>query len=369
MLDRLLVAIIKELILFLRDPRARAVLFGVPVMQVIIFGFAATLEVRNVELAIINDDAGYWSQELSSRISSASFVKRAVRLDSADELASMIERREVLLGLHFPADFSRDVIAGESAKLQMIVDGRRANAGQIAASYIASITAGLGVELIEAASGGVTPPRAEVRYWFNPNLNYKWFIVPGLAATMSMVIALMVTTLSISRERELGTFDQLLVSPSTPLEIIISKTVPGVLAAGFVGCAIVAIAILGFGVPFRGSLLVLLGCMLPYVLSLVGVGLVISSIAKTQQQAVLGLFFCMVPFILISGFATPVENMPLWLQYCAEASPLKHYLIIVHGSFLKSMPLEDVMQHVWPLLTIAAVTLSTATIVVRRRLQ
>lgn len=369
MFDRLIASMIKEVIMFLRDPRSRAMLFGLPVMQVMIFGLAATLEVRHVDLAIVNDDAGRWSRELIARVSSAEFVGSVTHLDSMAEFTPRLERREVLLGLHFPADFSRNVVAGRPAEVQLVIDGRRANAGQVTLSYLTAIAAELGVELARSDPQFVEPPAAAVRHWFNPNLDYRWFMVPNLAASLSMIIALMITSLSIARERELGTFDQLLVSPSTPLEIIVSKTIPALLAGGIVGFIIVCISILGFGIPFYGSFLLLFGAMFPFVLSVVGVGLVISTLANTQQQAVLGIFLLMTPIMMISGFATPVENMPVFLQYIAKASPLKHFLIIVQGSFLKSMPAVDVWSNVWPMLIIAAVTLTTATVFVQRRLQ
>ena len=369
MFARLLAAVLKEIIVFWRDPRARAMLFAMPAVQVMVFGLAATLEVRHVELAILNEDAGRWSQEMIARVSSAGFVDRVVQLDSMAAFTDQLELREVLLGVRFPADFSRDVVAGHPADLQIIIDGRRSNAGQVTLSYITAIAAELGVELARSDPQYVEPPYAVVRHWFNPNLNYRWFMVPNLAASLSMIIALMITALSIARERELGTFDQLLVSPSTPLEIILSKTIPAMLAGGIVGMLTVAIAIFGFGIDFYGSFVLLFGAMFPFVLSVIGVGMMVSSIAQTQQQAVLGIFFVMIPIMLISGFATPVENMPQWLQYIAAASPLKHYLIIVQGSFLKSMPAADVWSNVWPLLIIAAVSLTTATVFVQRRLQ
>ena len=369
MLGRLFASVLKEIIVFWRDPRARAMLFVVPVVQVTVFGLAATLEVHHVELAVINDDNGRWSRELIARVEAAGFVDQVTPVADMADFSARLERRQILLGLQFPADFSRDVAAGHPANLQVIIDGRRSNAGQVAASYLLAIAGELDLELAGTDPQFVEPPGAVVRHWFNPNLTYRWFMVPNLSASLSMIIALMITALSIARERELGTFDQLLVSPSTPLEIIASKTIPALLAGGVVGLLTVALAIFAFGAPFQGSFLLLAAAMFPFVFSVVGVGLVISSIARTQQQAVLGIFFVMIPIMLISGFATPVENMPWWLQYLAAASPLKHFLIVVQGSFLKSMPAIEVWHNVWPLLVIAAVTLTTATFVVSRRLQ
>jgi ABC-2 type transport system permease protein len=285
------------------------------------------------------------------------------------ELTEDLEQRRILLGLYFPADFSRRVIAGEPAGVQLILDGRRANAAQVAYSYIGTIARVAGMELAAADATAAAVPQAQVRHWFNPNLNYRWFIVPSLVGTMSMVVALMMTGLSISRERELGTFDQLLVSPSKPLEIMVSKTIPALLGAGIVGTIIIGIAVFGFKVPFEGNLFLLLAAMFPFVFSVVGIGLVLSSLTNTQQQSILAIFFVMMPLILTSGFATPVENMPQWLQYATAGNPLRYMLIIIQGSFLKSMPLADIMTNVWPMLLIGTVTFTTATVVVQRRLQ
>jgi ABC-2 type transport system permease protein len=285
------------------------------------------------------------------------------------KLTEDLEQRRILLGLYFPADFSRNVIAGRPAAVQVILDGRRANAAQVAYSYILAIAREAGMELAATRFGAAAVPQARVRHWFNPNLNYRWFIVPSLAGTMSMVIALMMTGVSISRERELGTFDQLLVSPSKPLEIMVSKTIPALLAAGVVASIIICIAIFGFSVPFEGNIFLLLAAMFPFVFSVVGIGLVLSSLVNTQQQSVLAIFFVIVPLVLTSGFATPVDNMPQWLQYCTAVNPLRYILIVIQGSFLKSMSAGDIMANVWPMLLIGAVTFTTATVVVQRRLQ
>ncbi len=369
MFDRLVASIMKEAIMFWRDPRTRAMLFGLPVIQVMIFGFAATMEVRNVDLAIINDDAGRWSHELIERVSSAEFVGSTRHLGSVKELTQDLQERKILLALYFPADFSRKVVAGVPAQVQVILDGRRANAAQVAFSYIGAIAREAGVELAAIDAVAVAAPRAQVRHWFNPNLNYRWFIVPSLAGTMSMVIALMMTGLSISRERELGTFDQLLVSPSKPVEIMVSKTIPALLGAGVVGSIIICIAVFGFGVPFEGSIFLLLAAMFPFVFSVVGIGLVLSSLANTQQQSVLAIFFVIMPLVLTSGFATPIDNMPQWMQYATAINPLRYILIIIQGSFLKSMSAADILANAWPMLLIGAVTFTIATVVVQRRLQ
>ena len=364
---RLRAQIVKEFLSVLRDPRARMAVLGPPLLQLMIFSFAATLEVRNASVAVYDRDGGRWSQELVAGIAAAGFVGHLQYAHSPDELHGAIEQRKALLAIEIPATFSRDVSAGEPAVIQVIIDGRRANSGQVALGYVNAVAANLGVVLKPASERPSEP--VVLRHWFNPNLIYRWFVVPGLVAIMSMMVALLVTALSIARERELGTFDQLLVSPTRPGEIIVAKTVPALIIGSTIGMVMVAAAALGFRVPLHGSLLLLYLTMLLFILSVVGVGLMISAISATQQQAILGSFAAIVPIILMSGFATPVENMPQVLQIAAEANPLKHFLIIVQGIFLKGMPAGEVWNHAWPLIVISCVTLPLASVFIRSRLQ
>ncbi|HPF58814.1 MAG TPA: ABC transporter permease [Candidatus Competibacteraceae bacterium] len=365
--SRLRAQIIKELLSILRDRRARAILIGPPLVQLFLFSFAATLDVRNVSIAVYDRDGGRWSQELVASIGAATFVGRLVTALDAQQLQEAIERRQVLLAIDIPETFSRDVAAGRPAPLQVIADGRRANSGQVALRYVENIASNLGatIQAAVSSSGG----SLAIRHWFNPNLIYRWFVVPSLAGTLAMFTSLIVTALSIARERELGTFDQLLVSPTTPAEIIVAKAAPALIIGTALGMLMVGAGVFAFGIPFTGSLGLLFLTMLLFILSIVGVGLMISSICATQQQAILGAFATGVPMILMSGFATPVENMPAVLQWVAEAIPLTHFLIIVQGTFVKALPAADVAAQAWPMAVTALVTLSAATVLVRSRLQ
>jgi len=362
---RLRAQIVKELLTYLRDPRTRLILVGPPLLQLVLFSFAVTLEVRNVDVAVYNEDTGRASQEVLARIAGASFVHRLVPVHRQSDLGAAIDRRDVLIALHVPGDFSRAAAAGRSATIQVLVDGRRANSGQIALAYLQAIVAQLDAELALVPA----PELVAVRHWFNPNLIYQWFVVPSLSGILAMFIALVVTGLSIARERELGTFEQLLVSPTQPIEIIVGKCVPALIIGTVLASIMIAAGVLVFRVPFAGSFGLLLASLLLYILSVVGVGLVISSICQTQPQAIWGAFAFGIPVILLSGFATPVENMPDWLQVVAEASPLKHFLIIVQGSFLKGLGPAEVYANAWPMAVIALVTLSSAIVIVGRRLQ
>jgi ABC-2 type transport system permease protein len=364
---RLRIAIVKELISYLRDPATRRFLIGAPIFQTIVFAYAATLDVRNIDVAILDQDNGRWSHELVARVDAAWFTDDIVTTHDGPTMERLISERQVLIGLRLDPGFSRDVTAGRTATVQLIADGRRANSAQIAASYIGSLLEELSVDIDPQYAGGV--PEIRGRHWFNSNLNYRWFMVANLSAVMAMMLCLVITSLSIAREREMGTFDQLLVSPMTATEIILAKTVPGLLSGVVVSLLITGIAVFVFGAPYTGNPLLLPFALSLFVLSVVGFGLLISSICNTQQQAIMGTFFSTIPFVLTSGFATPTENMPLWLQQLSEINPLKHYILVVQGSFFKSHGAAEVLPNLLPLLPIAVVTLTVASLVVRRRLQ
>lgn len=367
MSPRVAAQIKKEFLCLLRDPKSRFILIGPPLVQLLIFSFAATLELKHVDLAVNNRDYGTWGHELEARLGGARFVHQLHPVRSEDEIRNLVDRREVMAALIVPENFSRAIESGQAAPVQIILDGRRANATQLLLGYLNSLIDDLNAEA--AGNRHPMPDRLTIRHWFNPNLNYPWFVVPSLGGTMVMFVTLLVTSLSIARERELGTFDQLMVSPCTPIEIIFAKMAPALCIGLLLGLIMAALAIGLFNTPFTGSLLPLLASLLLFILSIIGIGLMISSICNTQQQAILGTFAVGVPAVLMSGFATPVENMPRILQWLAQAIPLKHYLIILQGSFLKAMPTSEIIANAWPLALIAAITLPAATFFVRSKLQ
>lgn len=365
-LTRLRAQFIKEVLSILRDPRSRMVVFVPPLLQLLVFAFAATLEVRNVDIAVYNQDAGRWSDELVRRLDSAEFVNQVLKVVDRQELRTLLDQSKVVATLEIPSDFSRSIGAGNNGHVQVLVDGRRSNSGQITVGYLSTIASEISAEINPDAQ---TETSVVVRNWFNPNLIYRWFIVPGLSGILALFSALVITSLSIARERELGTFDQLMVSPTSTPEIIISKSLPALAIGTLLGLSMMAAAVWLFRIPFNGSFSLLLISLMLFILSVVGIGLMISAVSATQQQAILGAFAIGVPAVLMSGFATPVENMPTLLQWLAQVIPLTHFLIIVEGSFLKAMPLTDIINNLWPLLLIALVSLTMASAFVRGRLQ
>lgn len=366
MLIRLYAQFVKELLCILRDPRNRVVVFVPPLMQLLIFAYAATLEVRNMDVAVYNQDSGRPAQEVIWHLEAAGFIANVQQVYSNTALREQLAQGKVVAALAIPADFSRTVAASGRGEIQVLVDGRRSNSGQIVVGYLSSIMRDISFEPYVAP---VSETSVVVRHWFNPNLEYMWFMVPGLTGTLAFFSALMITALSIARERELGTFDQLLVSPATTLEIILSKSLPALAISSTLALLMVAMGVWFFRIPFTGSFMLLLIGLELFILSAVGIGLVISAISMTQQQAILGGFIIGVPTVLISGFATPVENMPLLLQWLAQTIPLTHFLVIVEGCFLKAMPPADVFDNLWPLAAIALAMLPMAMLFTRSRLQ
>jgi ABC-2 type transport system permease protein len=364
---RLQAQIVKELLSALRDPKARILLIIPPLLQLLVLSFAGTLEVTNADLAIYNRDSGKAAFELIARVSSASFVGTIRVAHSPNEIRDMINRREISTALIIPESFSRELAQGRTARVQVLIDGRRANSGQVILGYLTTITNTLGAELT-GPSGGMVEPGL-VRHWFNPSLIYQWFVVPSIGGILLLFDILLITALSIARERELGTFDQLLVSPCTPLEIIVSKMAPSLIISSVMGTLMVGAGFFLFRIPFTGSFSMLFVSQFVFILSIVGIGLMISSVVSTQQQAILGTFSVAIPMILMSGFATPVENMPVVLQWLATAIPLKYHLVVLQGSFLKSLPPSVVFANVWPMAVIALFTLSGAVLFVRGKLE
>lgn len=365
-LHRIRALVLKELQALLGDPSSRALLLMPVILQTLLFPFAATLDVTNASIAIYNRDLGVPSTELVQRFANSSAFTEVIQVTSQQQMTDAIEKREALLAVSIPENFSRELAAGKDAPVQVLLDGRRSNSAQIAFGYLQGIVDGYMKDRMSIA-GKVPPSEVVGRYWFNENLDYKHFTLPNLVAVITTIGALVLTALSVAREREQGTFDQLLVSPLTPEMIMIGKAVPAMIVAFFQATIILCAAVFLYHVPFRGSLLLLYVGMFFYALSLVGIGLFISSLCSTQQQAFLGAFSFMMPAMMLSGFAAPVENMPHWLQIATLPNPIRHFVEIVKGVFLKDASPERIFSLILPLALIGMVTLSLAAILFRKK--
>lgn len=369
MLGRVWSLIIKELLAVWRDPKSRILLIVPPFLMLILFASAATLEVNNVSIGILNRDNGLYGRSLIRLIQGSPTFTHFSFLKDVSQIKDFVNSEKALVILHLAPDFSKRIENHEPAEIQVILDGRRLNSAQIIQGYIAQIVEQFNQNLTTKDFNWLQPKSGVIpRHWFNPNLNYIWFTVPSLVGTLTMTVALNVTSLSVARERELGTFDQLLISPLQPFEILIGKTVPAIIIGLLEGTLMILAGIFFYKVPFTGSFILLYFSMLIFLMSITGIGLFISSLAQTQQQALLGSFMFSNPAILLSGYATPIENMPEWLQPITLFNPLRYFMVILKGCFLKALPPNVVFANVWPLALIAAFTLTGAGWFFRRRL-
>ena len=369
MLGRVGHLVVKEMLALLRDPRSRIVVTLPPLVQTLIFGYAATFDLDNVRYALLDRDGGPAARALAAEVAGSPTFQRAAVIHDLGTARRLIDAGQVLLVVHIDPRFSRELEAGRPASVQVLLDGRNSNTALTALRYVREIVTGFGVRW--AAEQGLPQPPARLvaRAWFNPNLESRWFIVPGIVGLLTQVVVLLVTALSVAREREEGTFDQLLVTPLRPVEILLGKALPGLLVGLAEGTLIVLLATLWFQVPLVGSLLTLYAGLTLFLLAAVGVGLAISSLAVTMQQGLLGAFLYMVPSIILSGFATPIANMPEPVQWLTYANPLRYFLVILRGVFLKGNGLAELWPQLWPLVLIALVSLSAATVLFRARMR
>ena len=362
--------IIKEILAVWRDKKSRITLIVPPLIQLLILTHAATLDVNNISIGLYNEDTGWYSHELIQRIKGSPYFKHVYDYKDSHKIREGIDEQKAIVALHMQSDFSRHIAEGNSATVQVILDGRKSNASQIVLGYLNLIFQTFSRDMLKLQGVDILEKiNIEFRAFFNPNIEYIYYTVPSLVAILSMVLALTVTAMSVSRERENGTFDQLLVSPSQPWEILVGKMVPAMVIRIGESTLLMIAALLLFKVPFEGSLILLYLSMIVFLFSIVGVGLFISALSKTQQQSILGSFVFMTPTMLLSGFATPIENMPLWLQPWTNLIPIKHFFVIIRGIFLKDMSTLEVLKYSWPMALIAIFTLSIAGWMFKKRLE
>ena len=366
--QRVIALAIKELLALLRDSASRAVLIGPPIIQLLVFGYAATFELKHVPFVVYNQDQGQMSREFIARFSGSPTFDLLRVVHDQKSLQRAIDDKSALMAMDIGPNFSADLEAGRSAHIQLILDGRDSNTAGLAIGYAQSIVTTFNQTQI--AANGARAPAAVLlnRAWFNPNLDSRWFIIPGICGILTLLVSLLTTGLSVAREREMGTFDQLLVTPMRPSEILLGKALPGFLVGTVEGSLILIVSVFWFHIPFTGSLLALYLGLFCFLLSTVGIGLMISSLAATQQQGLLGVFLFMVPSIVLSGFSTPIANMPLAVQYITLIDPLRYFLIILRGCFLEGGSAALFWPQYWPLVLIGMISMIVAGRLFRSRL-
>jgi len=365
-IQRVFALTIKELLALLRDAASRAVLIGPPIIQLLVFGYAATFDLTNVPIVVYNQDQGQFSRDFIARFAGSPSFELLRIVHNQNALEQAINDKSALMAMDIGPNFSSDLQRGRSAHVQLILDGRDSNTAGLALGYAQSIVLTFNQARI-TERGDIPPPTVLLdRAWFNPNLDSHWFIIPGICGILTLLVSMLTTGLSVAREREMGTFDQLLVTPMGPTEILLGKALPGFLVGTLEGSLIILLAVVWFHVPFTGSLLALYAGLFCFLLATVGIGLMISSLARTQQQGLLGVFLFMVPAIVLSGFATPIANMPQAVQYITLLDPLRYFLIVLRRSFLEGAGATLLWPQYWPLALIGIVSMIVAGRLFRR---
>lgn len=362
--------LVKEFLQLFRDPQMLRVLLLPPLLQLLVFGYAVTTNVRNAPTAVVDLDRTPSSRELLSRFFSSGHFRIVRETDRFPEAEDLLDRGEVGVILHVPSGFDGALRSDRTGVLQVIVDGTDSNTASVVLSYVARIAAGFSesVRIARMKRHPVPfpgPPSVVLssRAVFNENLESRFTFLPGIIAFIVMLVVVMLTSMAIVREREIGTLEQILVTPITPAEYILGKTLPFALV-GFAEIALVATAgVLWFGLPFRGSLPLLAVSSILFLSTALGIGLLISTVSRTQQQAMLTVFLYFMPAVLLSGFLFPIANMPRAAQYLTFLDPLRYYLVILRGIFLKGVGLRVLWPQAAALLLLGAATL---TIAVRR---
>ena len=365
---RVLHLVRKELLELRQDPRLFGIVILAPILQLTVLGYAATTDVKDVPMLVVDADRSTESRALLARFQASDNFKIVGTADSTEQIDQWLDRGQAWMALSIPPDYGRRVRAGRPVSLQIIADGTDANSTNVAMGYARALVAGYAQDLLPPQMS--TPPVSlELRLWFNPQLESRDFMIPGIFALLLLIVTTTLSAMAIVREKEVGTLEQLNVTPLARWQLIVGKLVP----YGFIGIIdvvlVLFVALYWFEVPMRGSILLLFGITLVYLLSTLGLGLFISSISNTQQQAMLtSTFGFLMPMTYLSGFVFPIENMPAWIQPVTYLIPVRYFLVIVRGIFLKGVGLETLWPQVAALLAWGLTVLALAALRSSKRL-
>ena len=352
MFGRLKQMLIKELIQVVRDKRTRFILIGPPILQMLVFGYAASFEIHNVSTVIVDLDHSQESRELISRFTSSPYFNIQAQLTSANQAHDLIDQGKTTLALEIDAGFAQKLRKGETAPLQVIVDATNSNTALIASSYVSQIALAFAQQAQQQRLYRVAPQlidqipsvQLQPRPWYNPDLRSRWFFVPGVIGSLTTLLVITLTSFAVVREREIGTLEQIMVTPIHPVEFILGKTLPFFLIGLFDALLIGSVGTFWFQIPFRGNIWVLLTGAVLFLICMLGMALLISTVSSTQQQAMVTAFFVIMPTITFSGFGFPISAMPQWMQTLSYAIPLRYFLIVLRGTYLKGVGFDIL----WP---------------------
>lgn len=375
MWERAYQILLKEFLQVLRDPRMKAVIFVTPILQLLIFGYAVTTDVKNIATAVYDLDRTPQSRELISRFFASGYFKPKEYVSHVNRVRDLIDQGEISTAIQINKGFSSKLTAHQKATIQMIVDGTDSNTATVVMSYAAQIVRNYNEDLVVEAMGlpeGASPGKGillQSRAWFNINLESRMFYVPGVIALIGTLITLMLTSMAVVREREIGTMEQLIVTPMRSVEFIIGKTLPFALIGFFDVALITTIAVLWFKIPIEGSLILLFLATGLFLMSTLGIGLFISTVSSTQQQAMMSTFFFYFPAVLLSGFMFPIANMPIVVQWITYVNPLRYFLVIIRGIFLKGIGAEILWPQMLALGILGTLVLTLSSLRFSKRLE
>jgi ABC-2 type transport system permease protein len=368
--------VVKEFLQIKRDPRMLLVSFMAPVLQLILLGYAATTDIKDIPMLVCDQDRTSKSREFVNQFVNSGYFVVESEVHSLSEIDLNIEDGHVWLALVIPPNFSNDLLAHRTTSVQLDADGSDANsanisigyASQIISTYSRSIVTEVRKQFPHLSRPAIVYP--EVRVWYNPDLTSRNFMVPGVLALVLMIITMTLTSLAVVKEKEIGTLEQLMVTPIKPYQLIIGKLLPFVLIAGLDMMLVILVARFWFDVPLQGSVALLLGLSGLFVLTTLGLGLFVSTISKTQQQAMMtAQFFFFMPFMFLSGFAFPIENMPQAIQYITYLIPLRYFIVIIRGVFLKGIGIHELWPQAVALLAFGVTIFTLSVMRFRKRLE
>ena len=363
-LYKIIFLIRKELLATIKDPRSRIILVMPVLIQGLLFGYTATYKLDRVPYALLDESHSPYSTELAARLDGSGIFERVRTLGSAGQISAVIDEGEAMLVVTIPPDFARHLAAGRQAPIQVIADGRNPMTAGLAAGYVSAVAASYNAAL----QGGPPLICIEDRTWYNPNQITRWMFLPSLIPMMALTQVLILAGLSVAREREQGTFEQLLVTPLRPFEILVGKAVPPILIGLMQSTLMLGLAVFWFGIKPAGSICILYLTIFIFLLSCVGIGLSISAISKNMQQVMVYCFVFLLPMILLSGLATPIRNMPELLQYGTYINPLRFAIESVRRIYLEGAGISAVAFSYIPMLLISCATLPLAAWLFRRKL-
>ena len=361
----------KEFLELRQDPRLFGIVIIAPLLQLTMLGYAATTDVRNVPVVVVDQDRSAASRELVSRFEASDNFVVVEAAASANEIEAALDSGRAWMALSIPARYGERVRSRQAVAVQIIADGTDANSTNVALGYAGALIAAYARELRISAGGGTPLPlvRADIRVWFNPTLESRDFMIPGILALVLLIVSTTLSSMAIVREKELGTLEQLNVTPLARWELIVGKLVPYAILGMIDVLLVVAVAVGWFEVPLRGSLALLLLMCLIYLLTALGLGLFVSTISRTQQQAMMtAAFFFFLPMVFLSGFIFPIENMPEAIQPITYLIPLRYFLVILRGIFLKGVGLDVLWPNALALLAWGMAILALATLRSTKRL-